>query len=423
MFIVYDLIFLIFALISLPVYLLRGKLNRSFFSRLGFLPAGLKLNRPIWIHAVSVGEVKAVAGLVEGLRKKYPGKKFVISTVTPTGNKVARGIIKEGDLLIYLPLDISFIISRVVDKINPLLFILTETEIWPNLLSCLYRRKIPVVTVNGRISDSSFRGYSLIKFLIKPILGKITLFCMQSKIDGQRIERLGVDKERIRVTGNMKFDLSLNLSAGINSPHYRQKLGLKFQDKLLVAGSTHKGEDEVIINAYKCLLRDFPELKLLIAPRHPERSRSVGQCIIKNSFTPVYISEISASPGAEIKNSVFVLDLIGELANFYKIADIVFMGGSLVRKGGQNILEPASLGKPVLFGPHMFNFRDISRVFLKNKAAVMVRNGDELAVKIKELLSDCKQAEEMSSRGMSLISENAGATERNLELIRKFIEE
>jgi len=423
MFIVYDLVFLIFALIYLPVYLFKGKIHRGFFMRLGVLPANLNLDRPIWIHAVSVGEAVSIKGLVGELRKTYPHKRLVISTVTATGNKIARGLIADGDLLTYLPLDFSFIVRKVIKKVNPSLFIIAETEIWPNLITCLHKQKIPIVTVNGRISDNSYSGYRAIRFLIRPILRKVSRFCVQSNTDALRLNDLGVAKENIQITGNVKFDISLNPEPGLGPRvlAIRQKLWLGPDDKLWVCGSTHPGEEEIIIKAYKKLLFSFPKLKLLLAPRHPERSKDIGNLVSENSFMPVFISNISGACPTCINSPVFILDVMGELLDYYSAADIVFVGGSLVKTGGHNILEPASQKKPVFFGPHMFNFRDISRLFLENKAGIIVQNADELVVKIKEILGDYLLAKQLVERAYDLITNNKGATKRNIEVIKHLV--
>lgn len=418
MFIIYDLIFLIFMLAYLPVYLLRGKFHRGFSRRLGILPPDLKLDRPIWVHAVSVGEAISLKTLVSELRKAYPQKKLVISTITATGNKVARALVKPGDFLTYLPLDFSFITGPVLKRVNPCLFIIAETEIWPNLISSLYKQKIPIVTVNGRISDSSYAGYRLIKLFIRPILNRVTRFCVQSATDALRLEELGVDKEKIHTTGNVKFDMNLVVLAGLNPLDYRRKLWLGLEDKLLVCGSTHAGEEEQLIKVYKELLLNFPKLKLLIAPRHPERSKDTAEAVAKNGFMPIFISGISAACPTCVSAPVFILDVIGELLNFYASADIVFVGGSLVKTGGHNILEPAGLKKPVIFGPYMFNFRDITAMFLQNKAGIMVRDAAQLKVKIRELLENSLLAKGLGERAYELISKNSGATMRDIGIIK-----
>ncbi len=421
MFIIYDLIFFIYALFYLPLYLLRGKFHQGFTRRLGSLPRGLNLDRPIWIHAVSVGEVISVKGLVAELRKAYPQKKIVISTVTATGNKIAQTLIQEGDFLTYLPLDFSFIIKSVLKKINPCLFIIAETEIWPNLISCLSQQKIPVITVNGRISDGSFGGYQAIKLFIRPILRKVKQFCVQSPADALRLENLGVEKENIQVTGNVKFDIDLEEASRVDSSVYRQKLWLAQEDKLWVCGSTHPQEEKLIFKAYQELLAGFPKLKLFIAPRHPQRSQEIANLATANGFKPIYISSITGTCPTCINKAVFILDVIGELFNYYSAADVIFMGGSLIKKGGHNIIEPASLKKPVIFGPYMFNFRDISEAFLKNKAAIMASDQNELVVKIKDIFGNTQATKEMVERAYELIIASRGATKKNIQVIKQII--
>ena len=419
MFIIYDLIFLAAAIIYLPAYLFRKKFHRGFLLRLGFLPASLALDKPIWVHAVSVGEVMEVRHLIDELRKAYPDKKLVISTVTATGNKIARDIAGEGNLVTYLPLDLSFIVRSVINRIKPSLFVIAETELWPNLIYYLYRKNIPVVTVNGRVSDASFRGYSSIKILLKPILNKINLFCVQTERDAERLRHLGVYGDKIHITGNMKFDIRGYPHKIQEAADYRLRLALASQDKLFVAGSTHIGEEEIILNVYRGLSREFPHLRLLIAPRHPERAAPVFNLIKKFGFETERISLLNErTREQESKRTVYLLDTVGELASFYSIADIVFVGGSLVKKGGHNILEPASFAKPVLFGPHMFNFSDIADLFLSNKAAIEVHDQADLKMNIAELLRNPSKAIERGKRGQQLILQNQGATTRNLEYIK-----
>jgi 3-deoxy-D-manno-octulosonic-acid transferase len=416
MVIIYDLIFLVVIIFYLPIYLFKKKFHRGLLLRLGILPQDLALNRPIWIHAVSVGEVMAVRGLLQELRRAYPQKRFVISTVTSTGNKIAKGIAGEDDFVTYLPLDLSFIVRCVLDRVNPSLFIIVETEIWPNLLSYLYRKNIPSVVVNGRISDRSFRGYLSIKFLLKPILNKVNLFCVQTPRDASRLTCLGVSGNKIQITGNMKFDNADYTDKIITdyADKYKTLLRLGKVEKLWVAGSTHPGEEEIILSAYRKLLAEFPDLRLLIAPRHPQRSKQVEKLIAKFGFGTMFISTLNLTPKTYNPRPVFILDTVGELLYFYSIADIVFVGGSLVKTGGHNILEPASLAKPILFGPYMFNFKDIADLFLEKKAGILVRNEEELKMVIKDLLSNPSKITQFCQFAKELILENQGATRKNL---------
>jgi len=419
MFIIYDFIFIVFAIFYLPIFLLRKKSHRGFSRRLGILPRELSLHNPVWIHAVSVGESIAVRGLWRKLKQSFPMKDFLISTVTPSGNKIVSRM-ADDDYITYLPLDLGFVVKKVIDKIKPSIFIIAETEIWPNLISYLFRKNIPIVIVNGRISDASFRGYLCIRLLIKPVLNKVSIFCVQSKRDADRLLRLGVRQEKINVTGNMKFDIRDEQEE--DQLDYRSLLDLGPQEKLFLAGSTHTSEEEIIIQAYKNLLLEMPNLRLMIAPRHTERAGKVESIIMKYGFSPACIHQLmqnrSRKPYAQ---SIFVLDTIGSLSSFYKIADAVFVGGSLIKKGGHNILEPASLGKPVLFGPHMFNFRDIADLFLLNQVGILVRNAEELKAKAKVLLADPEKTRALGEKAKELIAANQGATQLNLEYISKLM--
>jgi len=421
MFIVYDLIFMVFALLSLPVYLFKGKMHRGLFERLGFIPK-LAWSRPVWVHAVSVGEVMSVKGLIRELKKAYPGKQIVISTVTATGNQVAKSIADAGIFLLYLPFDLSFIVNSVISRVNPCFFVIAETEVWPNLITCLYKKQIPIVIVNARISDASVKGYAAVKFLLKSVINKVNLICAQSEQDAQRFKNaLGASSGIIKVTGNMKFDFTIPSMHEGAEIALRKDMSVLPSDKLLVCGSTRPGEEEVILKVYKELLREFGNFKLVIAPRHPDRSQEVSSLVSRFGFNSVFISRLPYECVSCMTRPVFILDTIGNLLEFYKAADIVFVGGSLVRLGGHNILEPAIFAKPVIFGPHMFNFRDICGLFLKENAGIMVHNDAELKVKIAMLLNSPQEARAFGERARELIRKNQGATSRNIGEIQKVV--
>lgn len=416
MFILYDFIALIFTIFYLPVYLFRRKFHPGFGQRLGILPKNLDLKRPIWLHAVSVGEVAAIKGLLAQLRKLYPQEQFIISTVTPTGNRVAKGLIQDKDLVLYLPLDFSFIVRGVIKRINPRLFVLAETEIWPNLISCFNKAQVPIVVVNGRISDRSFKSYRRIKFFLKAIISKVSLFLVQTERDAQRLLALGALKEKVRVSGNMKFDIAVQ--AGGDYADFRRKLMLGGEEKLLVCGSTHPGEENIILCAYAEILKNFPSLKILIAPRHPERSGQVIQIVSRYGFRSVLVSKLPLKCDSCIPEPVFILDTIGELIPYYAAADIVFVGGSLVKKGGHNILEPASFAKPIISGEFMFNFKDIAELFKENNAALFVRSAEGLKAQVENLLADVHLRCELGERARDLILKNRGAAEESAKLIK-----
>jgi len=420
MLIIYDFIFLLAAFFYLLRYLLKRKFHRGMLARFGFLPEGLSLDKPIWVHAVSVGEAVVVKGFIEKLREYYPGKKIVITTVTATGNKIAKTLAKEGDFVTYFPLDLSFIVRRVIKKINPCLVVVAETEVWPNFITILNKKNIPIAIINARISDKSFIGYKKVKFFIKPVLNRVNLFCAQTKDDASKLEVLGVKADRIKVTGNMKFDGSLRENNTKELSGLKKRLNFGQLDKIFIAGSTHQGEEEIILKAYEKIKVRFVNLKLILVPRHPERAEEVGELVKERGFVPVFTSDL---PGASElqKEAVFILNTIGQLMDYYAISDIVFVGGSLIPKGGHNILEPASLGKPVIIGPYMFNFRDIADVFVQKKACLMVSNQEGLEDAITDLLADGEKIDQLTGKAKILIEGNKGATARNLDYVKAYL--
>ena len=413
---IYDVFFLTFSIIYLPCLLLKGKAHRDFTQRFGNLPdsfSQISASRPVWIHAVSVGEVLAVKNFIERLSEKFPNRKIVLSTTTKTGNAVAEKVLSKNILKFFFPLDFSFTVKRVADIINPSALLVMETEIWPNLITELSRRSIPVVLINGRISDKSFKGYRKIKFLFEKVLKKINLFCMQTPESAERIKALGAPADNVRITGNMKFDtedLAVSELAGIG------KMG-----PLFVAGSTHKGEDEIILDAYKKLVKEFKDLTLLIAPRHIERADSIGKLIIAEGFEEVRVSRLKekAGSGALPKRSILILDTLGELSRIYGLATIVFMGGSLVKTGGHNPVEPALFAKPIVFGPFMFNFRGMVKSFLEENAVVEVTDGNHLFEALRDLLRDENKRNTLGANARKIIDKNRGATGRNIEELEK----
>ncbi len=421
MFILYDLIFIVFAICYLPVFLLKRKFHKGFMSRFGVLPPELKFDHPVWIHAVSVGEMMAVRPFIAQIKQSFPDKQLVISTVTATGNSIAVKTARPGDIVLYLPLDLRGAVKKYVERIAPEIFIAAETELWPNLIAYLHAKNIPFVVINGRISDASFRGYRMVSFLLRGLLNKISLYCVQTERDRQKLLRLGLAEDKINVSGNIKFDISAPQAA--DHPDCRVRLGLAPVHKLLVAGSTHPGEERILLNVCRSLQGDFSDLRLLLAPRHPERSPEIEKIAAQKGFHPVCVSRIAGSPYAvhQSPNIVFILDTVGELLSCYAGGDIAFVGGSLIRKGGHNILEPAALGKPVIFGPYMSNFRDIAELFLRHEAAVQVQDQAALREAIRSLLADPRRAAELGEKGKSLITQNQGATRKSLEYVRGFI--
>ena len=446
--IIYDLIFLVFAIFYIPVFLFRKRKRRGLGLRLGLYPKGLAqgLKGPgenIWIHAVSVGEVMAVSSLFAGLRDRYPGSRLVITTVTETGNAIARKLASQQDIVLFLPFDISFIVGKVISYIKPALLIITETELWPNLIRGAHNNKIPILLVNGRISDKSFRGYRVIRFMLRPVLRKITLFLMQTEADRDRIVSLGADISKVKVAGNVKFDNNLSLTISEQEKRdISSGLNLKEGERLFVCGSTHPGEEEIIISSYLKLKNRYKDLRLLIAPRHIERAAEVENIVKEHGLAPVRISQLKSSTIYDIQRAaarisaaklasaaekvrrhttyeIFILDAIGQLKNFYSIADVVFIGGSLVKKGGQNMIEPAAFARPILFGPHTFNFRDIVSAFLREEAAIVVKDEGALEKTVSMLLEDPAWCRRLGHNAKQLVEANKGASEKTLAAINR----
>lgn len=410
----YNIIILLSLLLLSPLLLLKlltDKRYRTGLSeRLGFIPDSIshpfKGQRPIWFHASSVGEVIASQKLLEGIRERFPDRRLLVSTFTPTGNKAAREKLKA-DGVIFLPLDFPWAVNRAVKKVNPSVLILMETELWPNLIRKAGSMHIPVVVVNGRISDSSYGKYWFISPLLKKVFESITLFLMQSEGDAQRIITLGAEPSSVTVTGNIKFDLK----PADKAIGFMENWG----GPVLLAGSTHKGEDSPVLDIYKGLRERYPTLKLVLAPRHLDRIIEVEGILKEKGFQFVRRSEVSE----KIESPILLLDTLGELASFYKYGTIVFIGGSLIPVGGHNPLEPALYGKPVLFGPHMENFRDSARILEENGGGARVDNPEGLNKRIDRLLSDIDLRQTMGNNARQAVLKNQGATERTMGGIYK----
>jgi 3-deoxy-D-manno-octulosonic-acid transferase len=428
MYLIYNFLLIVTSFLISPLLLfmlfIRPKYRKGIAQKLGFLPRGsltpLEGKRPIWLHAVSVGEVMAGIPLIRELKKKYPQEKIVISTVTDTGNYTAKQQAKEADGVIFFPFDYPRIVKKIIHQINPRLFITLETEIWPNFLYELNRQEIPAIMVSGRISPNSYRQYRLFSFFFKKVLQNISFFCMQSETDANRIVAIGARPDRIRITGNLK----LNQNIPIRIPEDRKglffTLKLREDQNILIAGSTHRGEEGIILTAFRELKREFPDLILLLAPRHPERFSEVASLLESKGFKSIRRTEINPSSGAD-HCEVILLDTIGELFKFYSIGTVIFIGGSLVPIGGHNILEPAIYKKSVLFGPYMDNFSEISQILEKKGAGICVRNEEEFFVQVRELLLDGDLRERLGRSALEVIEENQGALRKSIEVIEQFL--
>jgi 3-deoxy-D-manno-octulosonic-acid transferase len=429
-YLLYDLILCLSALILVPYYLLRGvrygKARRGIRERLGFLTSAvaraLRGRQVIWVHAVSVGETRAAFPLFKALRKAYPEARLVISNVTETGREIANKI-PEADFCIFFPFDLSWVVRKVLRTVNPAVIVLVETEIWPNFVRVARQENIPIVLVNGRISDRSFPRYRMAGKLLPPILECISSFCMQTGQDARRIKLLGADKEHVRVTGNLKFDMALPSESDLDQKALRQTFRLPAEAPVWVAGSTHQGEEEIILKVYSRLRRDCPDLCLVLVPRHPERSRMVQDeaqrlgldCVLRTALAE---QESDLRPG-----DVLLVDTIGEMLKLYAAADLVFVGGSLIPIGGHNILEASLVKKPVLFGSHMHNFKEITKLVLQADGGIQVKDADDLFQQIRLLTGSADECQRIGANGHELLVKNQGTTERTLAEIASQVPE
>ena len=414
---VYNLLLIVGTLLFLPVIIFKlttvPKYRGGIFQKLGWVRKDVKKviagGRPIWVHAVSVGEVMAVHPLIRELKKKYPSRKLILSTVTITGNYTAHQRIPEADAVFFFPFDFPSVIRRVISKINPCMVLVAETELWPNYFRELKRSGIPSAVINGRISPGSFKNYVKLKGFFSKVFEQVDMFCMQSEEDAERIKTIGAAPEKVIVTGNLKFD---------------QKI-LEFQQnpvivpkgkKVITAGSTHRGEEEALLSVFSRLREKFPQLLLILAPRHPERFDEVEGLINSAGFECQRRTKLKG----QIKD-VLLLDTIGELRSFYAVCDIAFVGGSLVKVGGHNLLEPAAVKKPVIFSKYMFNFKEISEALMSAGGGIMVKDKAELYSQFYNLLSNSALAQKIGARAFQVIQSNSGAGTKTIDAVDRLI--
>ncbi|MEZ6183640.1 MAG: 3-deoxy-D-manno-octulosonic acid transferase [Planctomycetota bacterium] len=389
--------------------------------RLGACRRRTSERRCIWIHGVSVGEIVAAAPLIDALHESLPEYEVVLSTTTSTGQEVAKKAY-PGLRVIYYPLDFTWSVRRVLDAIRPDLVILVELEIWPNFLSEAYRRKIPVALVNGRISERSFSRYRYVRGWLFDPLGKVGRFCVQTERYADRFRRLGLPADQIYVTGSMKYD-QLNVSH-TDAAETRRDMGIGLEEKVLIGGSTHPSEEKALVDAYRALRKDTPTLRLVLVPRHTERAPEVARIVRDAVGEPVLRSEQVQRPDRSLApGQVLLVDTIGELGRLYCAADVVFVGGSLIPHGGQNMLEPVVFGKPTVFGPHWDNFKEQVERLTAAQGVREVQDAAELTRVLSELLADPAAAQAMGRRGQDALLAARGATQRTLDVLRNYLRE
>jgi 3-deoxy-D-manno-octulosonic-acid transferase len=383
-----------------------------------FARTPLRLKDCIWIHSVSVGEALSAEPLVKKLLQKYPNERFVLTTTTPTGSDVIKRLYNSypNMLHMYIPYDVQTFVNSFFVKLNPKLFIIVETEIWPNILNKCFREDVPVIITNARLSKRSLRNYTKIPFARELLFSNISHISAQTEKDAKRFCSLGVSKEKISITGNLKYSLITPENLNEKMVHLKESI---VNRPVWIAGSTHQGEEEAVLQAHKEILKTYPNCLLIVVPRHKERFTKVEKIISNNKLS---FQKRSSFKNEIYKHTqVYLGDTMGELLHLYYISDITFVGGTLIDNGGHNLLEPAALNKPIISGTSLYNFSQISKALVKNKALKRVRNPAELATEILALFNDRKELNQMADNSYKTFQAHSNVLEQQYNEIIKFL--
>ena len=425
----YNLAAILVVIVIIPVFMIRSIREKGFVERikqsLGFFPEGalepVAKKNCIWVHAASVGEIVATSPLIKEFRREFPKSPILVSVVTTSGYEMANRIIKDADSIIYFPLDLPFVAASVLRRIHPRIFLNVETELWPNFFMTARELHIPVMMVNGRISEKSVRRYKYMFSILTDMISTVKFFAMQSQIDANYIMELGAPPELVTVTGNTKFDQTYTDV----TPEEREKIladmGLKDADGILLAGSTHRGEEDYVLRAFKAVRETHPKARLVIAPRELLRTREVIGICKSAGFTVGTRTELQKRPPNN--EDVIILDTIGELGQVYSVGDVIYVGGSLVTHGGHNILEPAAHGKAIIVGHHMENFKDTHALFKNRNACITVNSPDELVEQTRKLFDDAQHRKQLEDETLKIVLENRGASRKSAILLRQVLTE
>lgn len=424
----YNIAAIIIVILIIPMFMVRSVREKGFVERirqsLGFFPEHAldKVEKKdcIWVHAASVGEIVATSPLIKEFRKEFPKSPILVSVVTTSGYEMANRIIKDADAIIYFPLDLPWLAGHVLRRIRPRVFLPVETELWPNFLRTARKIHVPVMMVNGRISDKSVKQYKHLHSLLRNMIGTVKLFAMQSPIDAEYIMRLGAPQELVTVTGNTKFDQTYTDVSPEEKQKIIEEMGLSKNDGIFLAGSTHRGEEEAVLQAFKAVRETHPHARLVIAPRELLRTMEVVHLCRKAGFSVTTRTKLQNE--APQDEDIVILDTIGELGKVYSIGDVVFVGGSLVPHGGHNILEPAAHGKAIIVGSHMFNFKDTYALFKNRDACLTVKNGEELAKQVTRLFDEPEHRHRMEEETRAIVRENKGASRKSATLLHQMLE-
>jgi len=412
--------------IALPLTLTSAKRRATIRQRLGLVPidpgqgrSRSEMSRRVWVHALSVGEVLSAIPLVKCWQHSFRDEALVFSASTLTGYNVAqRELGRVVDALIYYPYDLIFSVRRIIRQVTPDLVILVETDIWPNFLFEMQRRKVPVMLVNAKLSERSWRGYKRLGGLLKPLFATLAVVCAQTTKDAERFQHLGVRPERLHVTGNIKFDQTPSPAVSIDD--LRERLNLKSAQHTIVAGSTHPGEEILIGRAWGDLRNQRPDVKLIVAPRDPARAAEVSRFFSRSGHAATLLSEV-AQPGDHAFD-VLIVDTIGILSRLYALADVAIVGGSLVASGGHNPLEPAAWSKPIIFGPDMSDFGQVARMLLRDGGAIQVDDQTSLTKALITLFKDSQRAAVLGAKAYQVFKRNQGTVAKTINVISAFRE-
>jgi len=428
MYFVYNLFLTVIFILLFPFlyfWAITGK--HGVKERLGKLPGEvnekLTAKKVLWFHAASVGEIKLLSSIISRIKKRNPNFPIVVSTLTKAGRKEGERSLKGVDLFFYLPIDLPVFLKRIFKRLNPKALVLVETEIWPNLVREAKISRTRVALINGRFSPKSFQSYTKFRSFFSSVLSLYDLFCMRTKEDAKRLFLLGADPEKVRVVGNLKYDVTISEQTSLDKDNLREELGIPQHSKVIVAGSTEEGEERMILNVFKKLKFSNPDLFLILAPRHLNRIKQVEKELTQAGVRYSRRTQIEEESVAKSSFDVILLDTIGELFSLYSIAEVAFVGGSLIPFGGHNVLEPAIHSVPVLFGPYMDHFKQSSELLTESGGGVLVKDSEELCLKISELLQDEDKRKKMGKKAFDFVKRQRGPSDKTVDLILNLIKE
>ncbi|MBN1931227.1 MAG: 3-deoxy-D-manno-octulosonic acid transferase [Desulfobacterales bacterium] len=428
MIILYNiLIFLgiiIFSPLIIPLIITVDKRRQTFRPRMGWasIPKPMDKNQKvIWLHALSVGEMISAQPIIKKIKNRFIDKKIVLSASTQTGFEIANKLfLNDVDTIFFYPYDVLFSVKHIARKIDPDLVIIVESDIWPNFLFEMKRRNVPVLLVNARISKKSFDGYKRFSFFMKSVFSTFSKICTQTHEDAYRFEKLGLPQSMLSITGNIKFDQQCEPVSPAEIKKLRRAMQIAPEQKILLAGSTHPGEEAIILDAFSMLKNQISDLFLIITPRDPQRAKSVSRIFTTAGFSVALMQDLD-KPDSGGKLDAVIIDRIGVLRQLYAVADLAFVGGSLVNLGGHNPLEPAACCKPVLFGPHMSNFKQIAQMLLESEGAVRIHDAKSLYQTAMMLFSNHSKSQRMGENAFAVFRANQGAAEKILNIAESFL--